>query len=110
MVGEAEKEMRMGLVGLTWAQKLFDNSVGGGGGGCLATMISFSMANNLGFDLNSGDQLQGGPVHDFLAMILVNFMICQEEIHSMIQLWGWGWVGGVGDDNEFYAMSKITLD
>ena len=30
MVGAAEKEMRLGLGGLAWAQQLFDNSVGGG--------------------------------------------------------------------------------
>ena len=35
--------------------------------------------------LNSRDQLRGGPVHDFLAMILVSFMIQQGKIHSTIQ-------------------------
>ena len=36
------------------------------------------------FDLKSGDQLRGGTVHDFLAMILMKFAIRQGEMNITI--------------------------
>ena len=60
---------------LQYGKDIFISRFSWGGGVVWRRWYVSSWLKNLGVTLNSGDQPPGGSVHDFLAMILVNFVI-----------------------------------